>query len=130
MAEVELGFTVEEREARLATVEGISVSGEADPEGPWAVAGPARESLDLLPLAIRFGTNDSGTTAWYRWGVRRRRLAHLLARELPPPEELNSEALADWIVAQRQLLFEDPDFLAGHNPAEPCIVEAFRQVER
>jgi hypothetical protein len=42
--------------------------------------------------------------AWYRWGFRRRRVAHLLAEELPPPEDLSRDGLADWILARRKEL--------------------------
>lgn len=63
-----------------------------------------RYALDLFPLAVRFGCASPASTAWYRWGFRRRRVAHLLASELPPPDDLNRDDLPAWILEKRREL--------------------------
>jgi hypothetical protein len=64
-------------------------------------------ALDLFPLAVRFGCDSSASMAWYRWGFRRRRVAHLLASELPPPEDLSRDDLSAWILEKRRELMAD-----------------------
>lgn len=63
-----------------------------------------RYALDLFPLAVRFGCDSPASTAWYRWGFRRRRIAHLLASELPPPDDLSRDDLPAWILDKRREL--------------------------
>ncbi|HUC00206.1 MAG TPA: hypothetical protein VMS11_10305, partial [Solirubrobacterales bacterium] len=77
-----------------------------------------RQALDLLPIAVRFGCDSSASAAWYRWGFRRRRIAHLLADVVPPPPGLLGEELAQWVIAERRKVLEgeradafDPDAL-------------------
>jgi hypothetical protein len=40
-------------------------------------------SLSSLPLAIKYGCDSPQTLAWYRFGIRFRRAAHLLAQAFP-----------------------------------------------
>lgn len=82
----------------------VSVGDEADVAMFSSFEAQNRGALDLLPIAIRFGCDSRGSTAWYRWGFRRRRLAHLLAQVLPPPAEVDDQDLGGWVVGQRREL--------------------------
>ena len=75
--------------------------------------GPSRHALDLLPLAIRFGTNNLATTAWYRWGVRRRRLAHVLAREFRLPMTSRQMRFRDGSLRKEIFSLRTRDLLAS-----------------
>lgn len=79
----------------------------ADEEGvEWVsdIDDGGRKALDLLPIAIRFGCDDRGSVGWFRWGFRRRRVAHLLAELLPPPEGIDDADLGAWISEHRREL--------------------------
>jgi hypothetical protein len=54
-------------------------------EQAWKAEGaaPPPESLQALPLCVRFGCNSIETLAWYRFGFRQRISAHALARAFP-----------------------------------------------
>ena len=49
------------------------------------------ESLQALPLCVRFGCNSLETLAWFRFGFRQRVGAHALARALPVSSGLASD---------------------------------------
>jgi len=60
-------------------------------------------SLNCLPMCIKYGFNSPQTLAWFRFGIRLRRPAHLLATSFPPPNNLqNDEQLRDWVREQRR----------------------------
>ncbi len=98
-------------------------------EVPWACSDEERQLLNLLPLSIRFGCGSSMSLAWYRWGFRRRRIAHLLAAHVPPPDGLGGQDLQSWIGAQRRslLLGEDPPEI---DEEEASVLAALRRAER
>jgi hypothetical protein len=121
-----LGFGLSRGAGALAAF--ARVASEREPDSPWAADADERGDLDLLPLAIRFGCNDLATTAWYRWGFRRRRVAHLIARAVPPPAELRGDALANWIAAQRRSLLADDANLDALDDVTRAVVGALRQV--
>ncbi len=103
----------------------VSVGEEADVDLFASLDAESRQALDLLPIAIRFGCDSRGCAAWYRWGFRRRRLAHLLARVLPPPADIDDQELGAWIAEQRrELLAGQLD--DGFDEDEATIVEALR----
>ena len=75
---------------------------EADAGAPWETSESGRFALEMLPLAIRNGCGDRSSLSWYRFGVRHRRIAHLLASLMPLPEDLSrDEEVESWIVGQR-----------------------------
>jgi DEAD/DEAH box helicase len=110
--------------AALATV-----GSEEDSEGPWAVGSESRAALDLLPVAIRFGVDSFASVAWARWGFRRRRVAHLLGRLLPPPADMEIEEVANWIQARRRELLAGELDLEASDP-EIALVRAAVAAER
>ena len=57
-------------------------------------------ALASLPMCIKYGCDTPGTLGWFRFGIRLRRPAHLLATRFPPPE-LNDEQLKEWVRATR-----------------------------
>ncbi|MFT5327335.1 MAG: hypothetical protein ACI8P0_005224 [Planctomycetaceae bacterium] len=58
-------------------------------------------ALASLPMCIKYGCDTPGTLGWFRFGVRLRRPARLLASRFPPPTELNDEQLKNWVRATR-----------------------------
>lgn len=117
------GFGLSRIAGALAAL--VAVGDEAGVDLFSNVDSGGRHSLDLLPLAVRFGSDTSATTAWYRWGVRRRRLAHLLAREFPPPLDVEDQDLGNWVGARRkELLAGELDELL-EDDALP-LVDAWR----
>lgn len=65
---------------------------------------------------------------WYRSGFRRRRVAHLLADVVPPPEELEGEELAQWIRVERRKVL-DGEYLERLDAAGVGLVEALISAE-
>lgn len=55
-------------------------------------------SLASLPLAVKYGCDSRSSLGWYRFGVRFRRPAHLLADIMPiPNEDMDDDSLKVWI---------------------------------
>ncbi len=103
----------------------VSVGDEADVELFSNLDAQSRLALDLFPIAIRFGCEDRASTAWYRWGFRRRRLAHLLARAFPPPDGIDDQDLGGWITVQRKQLLAG-ELNEGVAADEMALLEALR----
>jgi hypothetical protein len=59
-------------------------------------------ALASLPMCIKYGCDTPGTLGWFRFGVRLRRPAHLLAARFPPPADLDDEQLNNWVRATRR----------------------------
>lgn len=76
-----------------------------------------RHALSNLPLAIRYGCSSDSVLAWYRFGIRYRRPAHMLAQAFPLPEEIlrDSEKLR-WIIRKKRDWLSESD---GARPAGP-----------
>jgi hypothetical protein len=122
-----IGFGVARAAGVLAAFGATSALRDVD--GPWSLPDETRHILDLLPVAVRFGCDDLASVAWFRWGVRRRRLAHLLAEYFPPPAETRGDELRDWITTQRRE-FLNEDASAQQLTTELAqLVEALRLVQ-
>jgi hypothetical protein len=66
-----------------------------------AVALP--ESLQALPLCIRYGCDSLDSLGWFRFGCRQRACAHALARAFPVPSGITGDAdRAAWIRSVRR----------------------------
>jgi hypothetical protein len=97
----------------------------AGPE--WALDATQRAALELLPLAVRNGCGDRSSLSWYRFGIRHRRAAHLLASTMPLPEQLGDDAAVEgWVRTERaawvdSLLDEAADDPAAIPTAESAI---------
>lgn len=66
-------------------------------------------ALASLPMCIKYGCDSPGTLGWFRFGIRLRRPAHLLASQFPPPD-LNDEQLKEWVRdSRREWLKSDVD---------------------
>jgi len=69
----------------------FAAADEANVGGGWALTEPARQSLEMLSLAIRNGCGDRSSLSWFRFGIRHRRVAHLLAARMPVPLEMGTD---------------------------------------
>ncbi len=76
-------------------------------------------TLASLPMCIKYGCDSPGTLAWYRFGVRLRRPARLLATRYPPPELASDDELKEWVRQARR------DWLNSDVSDEP-VFEATR----
>lgn len=103
----------------------LSRFGTEEGQAPWESSDAERIEVNRLPLAIRFGCADRGALAWYRWGFRRRRVAHLLATHLPPPDDLPEDDLAGWVRDQRRRLVSG-DVPPGLDAEGDRVVAALR----
>lgn len=64
-------------------------------------------------MGLRAGTGDDASLVWWRFGgLCYRRLAHLAARILPPPEDglATDESARQWARGARETLL-DPEYL-------------------
>ena len=60
------------------------------------------ESLQALPLCIRYGCDSQDTLGWFRFGYRQRICAHTLARAFPVPAEIRDDTeRSRWIRSTR-----------------------------
>lgn len=75
----------------VAIVESSFQSLAATGQQRWS--GPLPLALSSLPLAIKYGCDSPQTLAWYRFGIRFRRPAHLLAQAFPIDQELYDDTL-------------------------------------
>jgi hypothetical protein len=97
-------------------------------EQAWKVQGAAAtpESLQALPLCIRFGCNSLETLAWFRFGFRQRVSAHLLARALPLPSNLASNRAAQ-VLSLRSRWLDGQVLPAIDNPILSEIATILRE---
>ncbi len=121
------GFGISRLAGALAAL--YVVANESDEDDLPKLSDVERKALDLFPLAVRFGCDDLASIAWFRWGFRRRRIAHLLADELPPPDGLSGDNLAKWIIEARLgLMTGETEGLIG--PEATQLVSALRFADR
>lgn len=79
----------------------------------WQLSPRAVRALEQLSMGLRAGAGDAASLLWWRFGgLRHRRLAHLAARILPPPEDVlaTDESARRWARGARETLL-DPDSL-------------------
>jgi DEAD/DEAH box helicase len=101
---------------------------EANVGDGWALTEESRMSLEMLPLAIRNGCGDRSSLAWFRFGIRHRRVAHLLATRLPVPDELaTDEQMEAFVVNARDQWVGGIVDLPG-TEAEQAVLTASRVV--
>ncbi|MGN6276095.1 MAG: DEAD/DEAH box helicase [Solirubrobacterales bacterium] len=121
------GFGVARLAGGLAAL--WAVTEGADEDAPPGLTSEQRFALDLLPLAVRFGCNDLSSLAWYRWGFRRRRIAHMLAAEIPLPGDLSQDDHSEWVTEVRRALLLG-NYEGELSPEADELVEALRLAER
>jgi len=106
----------------------FAAADEADVGGAWALTEDSRLSLEMLPLAIRNGCGDRSSLAWFRFGVRHRRVAHLLAARMPVPDELaTDEQIENFVLGARDAWIGGIGDLPGSD-AEQAVLTAARVV--
>jgi len=102
----------------LAAVVELAIEAEELPALPET----SQRTLELLPLALRYGAADDAPLALMRAGARPRVLAHLLASHTsPPPGETDLDRLLAWaadqlgrldeLVVERRLAGDDSSLL-------------------
>lgn len=112
-----IGLTQDLLSYRLSVAAGAAnalftvARGEEDSPDPLGISIVGFRSLQRLPLALRLGCADDDARQWAMFGVRDRRLAHLLAGLRPVPEMDTESETRQWMRAQLQELSEDVDVL-------------------
>ena len=90
---------------KLGRVAGVFVAVDESSAIAGDVEEPLPEStkaLAELPLALRYGCATRSMLAWFRFGIRFRRPAHLLARIFPLPDDVVEDSeVQDWVRAHR-----------------------------
>lgn len=100
----------------------------------WDLGPASTRALEQLSMAIRAGCGTPESLSWWRFGgVRHRRLSHLAARLMPPPQEAlaTDELASGWMTGKREALL-DPDFLSEQTDltrAEHDAIFAFALLE-
>lgn len=83
----------------------------------WQLLPRSARALEQLSMGLRAGAGDAAGLLWWRFGgIRHRRLAHVAARVLPPPEDLlaTDENARQWARGARERLL-DPEFLLDNE---------------
>lgn len=92
----------------------VETAARLEHELGWELRPQSARALDQLSLGIRAGCGDRESLTWWRFGgVRHRRLAHLAARLMPPPDDVlgTDEASSAWAQRARPELLEPEFFL-------------------
>lgn len=79
----------------------------------WQLSPRPARALEQLSMGLRAGAGNAPSLLWWQFGgLRHRRLAHLAARILPPPEDVlaTDESSRRWARGARETLL-DPDSL-------------------
>ncbi|MER5551216.1 DEAD/DEAH box helicase [Streptomyces sp. NPDC002793] len=124
---VENGFSFQLSVVAGALGAVVAAGRENDSDGPWeGISDTSLRQLNLLPLAVRLGTNSPEVTAWVRAGARPRRVGHLLAEILPPPPSSDDEEMRRYCSRQ---LNRHPEFVLGsaRTPNEHDLLRALVQ---
>jgi hypothetical protein len=94
----------------------------------WALTDDQRRALDMLPIAVRCGAGTRSSLAWFRFGVRHRVGAHLLARSFPLPADVEDDADVRRWVRDRRRGWLDGEFGAGSAIESDALEGALRMV--
>jgi hypothetical protein len=95
----------------------IATAAEKETDLDWSLTDDSARSLELASLGMRAGCGDAASLAWWRFGgLRHRRLAHVAARLLPPPDDVldTDERSLQWTLGARDSLL-DPDFFLSDD---------------
>jgi hypothetical protein len=96
---------------------------EYETDGPWNIAQESRRTLNLLPLAIRYGADTPEVLAWIRAGARTRVAAHTLASALQAPDGQTDDELRRWAVGRLREATEGA-IPGATTPAQDRIIRA------
>lgn len=95
----------------------ISSALEQEVDLGWELSPHSARALEQLSMGIRAGCGDEASLAWWRFGGfrQRRRLAHLAAKIMPPPDDalLTDESAQAWVHSAQPLLTQEA-FEGGH----------------
>lgn len=92
---------------------------ESAADDRWHLPPQPRLSLEMLPLAIRNGCGDTSSLSWFRFGIRHRRVAHLLGALMPVPTSLDSDAQIEaWVSGQRDRWLESGEVVLPADTEE------------
>jgi hypothetical protein len=109
----------------------VTAEESGDAEG-WNLSEASRSALELLPLALRNGCGTQDSLSWFRFGLRHRRVAHLLATVFPVPADRTTEdEIEAWIGTTRMRWVEggiEPGVLDDDNESVREVLEAGRVV--
>jgi DEAD/DEAH box helicase len=101
---------------------------EAEVGDEWALTALSRLSLEMLPLAIRNGCGTRSSLSWFRFGIRHRRVAHLLASRMPVPAELTTDEEIEAFVANARNVWTEGAVDLPGTDAEQAVLTAARVV--
>jgi hypothetical protein len=105
----------------LQALFGVAVA--QDEETELRLNSESESALASLPLAMRLGCHDRSSRLWSRYGVGRRRLAHVLARVRPIPDDRQTEReIRSWTRAALRDIADDTDLIAELDEAEQIAV--------
>jgi hypothetical protein len=120
---------------RMAIVAGAlaamwAVGVERSASSGWVLEPRQKEALEMLPLAVRCGCGTRSSLGWYRFGVRYRAAAHVMAESFAVPDDLPDDAaVRDWVRRTKRDWLADliaPD----HETEETSRLENIRTVMR
>ncbi len=106
----------------------FAAADEADVGDGWALTEPSRLALEMLPLAIRNGCGDRSSLSWFRFGIRHRRVAHLLASRVPVPDELTTEEQIETFVVNARDVWAEGIASVPGTEREQAVLDAARVV--
>jgi hypothetical protein len=103
-----------------------------DAPNPIPVTAESVAYLNFLPLAIKYGCDTRDSLAWFRFGIRLRRAAHLLARVYPLPSIAATDADQRTFVSEsvNTLLSADASTFATLDSGERAIIAATQSILR
>lgn len=104
----------------------------SDAPSPIPVTALSVASINSLPLAIKSGCGTTDSLAWFRFGVRLRRAAHLLAKLYPLPNGETSDSDQRRFISRQMedLLSVEPTSIETLDLNERTMVAAIQGILR